>query len=160
LIKLSSNGKELGRKNWSVAQFPVPARTAWYDLTLDVERADTSWATTSTATRTEWRFRSGPTKSREVLPLVQVDYQLRDGWLDLKPGYQPGARGIGFFRTTAEISYDGKTWQWLTVIPRGSTVSARIPAARPGSPSLRVTATDLAGNRISQTIEEALPAAK
>ena len=59
-MKLSSNGVELGRKDWSVAQFAVPAKAAWYDLTLDQQRGPNSWATTSTATHTEWHFLSKP----------------------------------------------------------------------------------------------------
>ncbi|TDO43168.1 subtilisin family serine protease [Kribbella sp. VKM Ac-2527] len=153
-LKLSSNGKELGRKDWSVAQFPVPAGTAWYDLTLDVQRSEDTWAKTSTATHTEWRFRSGTTKSRAVLPLVQVDYRLDGNRLELTPGYQPGVRGTGFFRTTAELSYDGKTWQRLPVLSVGGRATAWIPGGAQ-SVSLRVTATDVInGNRISQTIEK------
>ncbi|HEY0691983.1 MAG TPA: S8 family serine peptidase [Kribbella sp.] len=159
-IKLTSEGKELGSKDWSVAQFPVPARTAWYDLTLEVKRGEESWAKTSTATHTQWHFRSGPTTGRSVLPLIQVDYQLGRGWLDLKPGYQPGAQGIGWFRTTAELSYDGgKTWQRPLVVPRGpgGKVGVRLPAAPAGATdvSVRVTAKDLVGNSITQSIDKA-----
>jgi subtilisin family serine protease len=159
-LELSSNGVKLGSKNWSVAQFAVPAKAAWYDLVLDQFRGPNSWATTSTATRTEWHFYSQPARGgRSVLPLVQVDYTVANGWLELKPGYQPGVRGLGLFRTTAEISYDGTTWQRLPLGPRGlgGTVGARIPAARGAASyaNIRVTATDLVGNKISQTIERA-----
>ncbi|ONI68512.1 peptidase S8/S53 subtilisin kexin sedolisin [Kribbella sp. ALI-6-A] len=151
-LTLTSGGKELGRKDWSVAQFPVPAKPAWYDLRLDVQRAPNTWAKTSTATRTEWRFRSGSVRTREVLPLVQVDYRLAGRQLELKPGYQPGARGPSFFRTTAEVTFDGKTWQPLRLRPSGwGQQSAMIPSTPVAA--LRVTATDLGGNRISQTIE-------
>ncbi|HEY0474619.1 MAG TPA: S8 family serine peptidase [Kribbella sp.] len=164
-IKLSSEGKELGSKDWSVAQFPVPARTAWYDLTLDVKRGADSWAKTSTATHTQWHFRSGRAAGRTVLPLVQVDYKLGNGWLDLDPGYQPGARGFGWFRTTAELSYDGgKSWQRPVVVPRGpgGQVGVRLPTAPAGATdvSVRVTARDLLGNSITQTVEKAWPTAK
>ncbi|TWD79724.1 subtilisin family serine protease [Kribbella amoyensis] len=169
-LVLRSNGRELGRRDWSTAAFPVPKQTAWYDLSLDVRRAPNTWATTSIATHTEWRFRSGTTKTRAVLPLVQVDYSLETGRdnavpakggsrLVLTPGYQPGASGPGFFRTTAEISYDGSSWHRLFLLPvdlRGS-VGARLPAvpAGTGAVHLRVTATDLAGNRVGQQIEKA-----
>ncbi|MEV6285397.1 S8 family peptidase [Kribbella sp. NPDC051770] len=148
LLKLTSGGKEIGRKDWSVAQFAVPAKSAWYELSLDVRRAPNTWATTSTATQTEWRFRSGQVKTREVLPLIQIDYKLTGRRLELKPGYQPGARGLGFFRTTAEVSLDGKKW---TPLPLwfGATTVPPGPAAK-----LRVTSTDLLGNRITQTIEK------
>jgi subtilisin family serine protease len=155
-IKLTSNGKVLGSKDWSVAQFPVPAKTAWYDLSLDVKRADDSWAKTSTATHTTWHFLSGTTKSRAVLPLVQVDYKRTGNTLELKSGYQPGVRGLGWFRSTAEVSYDGgKTWRRLTVVPRGPDRGiVQLPATK-GELTLRVTARDLIGNSVSQTIEKA-----
>ncbi|MEU4286975.1 S8 family peptidase [Kribbella sp. NPDC026596] len=158
-LKLSSNGVELGSKDWSVAQFAVPAKAAWYDLTLDQKRGPNSWATTSTATHTEWHFLSKPAKSRAVLPLVQVDYRHSDGWLELTPAYQPGVHGLPIFRTTAEISYDGKTWQRLALRGLGGTVRAQLPPA-PGDASyasIRVTATDLIGNKVSQRIERAWP---
>ncbi|WP_132189707.1 MULTISPECIES: S8 family serine peptidase [Kribbella] len=152
-LTLSSNGKTLGSKDWSVAQFPVPAKTAWYDLTLDVKRADDTWATTSTATHTQWHFVSGTAKSRAVLPLVQVDYKLTGNTLELRPGYQPGVRGVGWFRTEAELSSDGgKTWKPLALRGFGR-LTARIPAAK-GDVTLRVMAKDRAGNSITQTIEK------
>ena len=159
-MTLSSNGVELGSEAWSVGQFAVPAKAAWYDLTLDQKRGPASWATTSTATHTAWHFLSKPTKTRSVLPLVQVDYKHTDSLLELKPAYQPGVRGgLGIFRTTAEISYDGTTWQRLTLRGVGGTVRAQLPAAPVGASyaSIRVTATDLIGNRVSQTIEKAWP---
>ncbi len=171
-LVLRRNGVEVGRGTWSVAQFAVPAATAWYDLSLDVKRAPKTWAKTSTATQSNWRFRSGRSgQERVVLPLVQVDYGLRTSatnslpakggdLLELKPGYQPDARGPGWFRTTAEVSYDGgKTWAKLVLKPRDlrGKVGGRIPAAPAGTTSadLRVTATDLAGNQLRQTIEKA-----
>ncbi|MEV5963012.1 S8 family peptidase [Kribbella sp. NPDC051952] len=154
-LRLSSNGVELGSKASSVAQFAVPAKAAWYDLTLDQTRGPSSWATTSTSTHTAWHFLSKPAKGRSVLPLVQVDYKHTNGRLELTPGYQPGVRGLGIFHTTAEISYDGKTWQRLQLRGIG-TVRAQLPAAPKGSyASVRVSATDLLGNKISQTIEKA-----
>ncbi|TWD79723.1 PA domain-containing protein [Kribbella amoyensis] len=158
-LKLSSNGKELGRKDWSVAQFPVPAGTAWYDLSLDVRRAPDTWAKTSTASHTEWRFRSGTAKSRDVLPLVQVDYRLTGNRLELRPGYQPGARGVGLFRTTAELSYDGKTWHRLPTWGLFGPVTATVPTAPAGATAvhLRVASTDAIGNKIVQTIENPWP---
>ncbi|HWD81728.1 MAG TPA: S8 family peptidase [Kribbella sp.] len=151
-LTLSSNGVELGSKNWSVAQFAVPAKAAWYDLTLDQRRGPNSWAKTSTSTQTRWHFLSVPTKDRAVLPLVQVDYQHTDGWLELTPRYQPGVRGAGVFRTTAEISFDEKSWQKLPLRGFG-TFRTRVPAG--SYPSIRVTATDLIGNSITQTIDRA-----
>jgi subtilisin family serine protease len=151
-MTLSSNGVELGRADWSTGQFAVPEKAAWYDLTLDVQRGPNSWANTSTSTHTQWHFRSGPTRDRAVLPLVQLDYKYTEGSLELTPRYQPGVRSTGIFRTVAEISYDGKTWQRLALHGRG-TLRAQVPAG--AYPSLRVTSTDLLGNSITQRIDRA-----
>jgi hypothetical protein len=156
------------RKDWSVADFPVPGGTASYELSLDVTRAPDTWADTSTATSTQWSFRSGTAKTRSVLPLIQLKYALQaDGknavpaaggsWLELTPGYQPTAHGPGRFRTTAEVSYDGQSWQRLSLVQRGhGTLGAKLPAATAGNDAtLRVTVTDRDGNRIVQRIDRA-----
>ncbi|MFI7062586.1 hypothetical protein ACIBL3_16510 [Kribbella sp. NPDC050124] len=168
MLVLRRNGVEVGRKNWSVADFPVAPGTASYELSLDVSRTPGTWADTSTSTSTQWSFRSGTAKSKTVLPLVQLKYALQAGsdnavpaaggaWLELTPGYQPGANGPGRFQTTAEVSYDGKTWQPLSLVYRGhGTVGAKLPAATAGTDAtLRVTSTDRAGNRIVQRIDQA-----
>nr|WP_202886235.1 S8 family serine peptidase [Kribbella sandramycini] len=146
-MKLRSNGVELGSADWSVGQFDVPAKAAWYDLTLDQRRGPNSWAKTSTATQTHWRFQSA--RGRGVLPLIQIDYRRSGELLQLKAAYQPGYRGASVFRTTAEISTDGKTWRRLALDAAGR---ARVPAA---GVSLRVSSADLRGNSIKQTIENA-----
>ncbi|MEV0291062.1 S8 family serine peptidase [Kribbella sp. NPDC050820] len=168
MLVLRRNGIEVGRKNWSVADFPVAPGTASYELSLDVTRTPNTWADTSTSTSTQWSFRSGTAKSKAVLPLVQVEYALQadsdnavpaagGSWLELTPGYQPSANGPGRFRTTAEVSYDGKTWQPLSLVYWGhGTVGAKLPAATAGTDAtLRVTSTDRAGNRIVQRIDKA-----
>lgn len=159
---LRRDGREVGKSNWSVAQFGVDPTSSWYELDLAVKRAPNTWATTSTSTRTTWRFRSGrSTKARVVLPLVQLDYRLETdaenrvpaqggARLEVRPTYQPGATGPGLFRTVIEISHNGgKTWTKLH--------GYRLPAAPPGAKSadLRVTATDLAGNSTTQSITTA-----
>ena len=170
-LVLRRNGVEIGRADWSVARFLVPREQASYELELDVDRLPDSWATTSTATRTVWRFRSGHVSGREVLPLLQVRYVLdtdlanaldrrRPGRLQLSPAYQPGGRGPGRFRTAAEVSYDeGGTWQPLRLTSRrgGGTVTGALPAAGPDARTgaLRVTVTDGAGNGLTQRIDGA-----
>jgi hypothetical protein len=71
----------------------------------------------------------------------------------LTPGYQPQAGGPGRFRMTADVSYDdGATWKPVPV--RGS-VATIPPAPADGFASVRVTATDAAGNRLTQRIDRA-----
>ena len=93
-----------------------------------------------------------------MLPLVQVDYRRTGDTLELTAGYQPGVRGLGIFRTTAEVSYDaGKTWQPARPSYREDLIAARCSSRRRrGTLTLRVTARDLIGNSVSQTIEKAL----
>lgn len=168
MLVLRRNGVEVGRKDWSVADFPVPGGTASYELSLDVTRAPDTWADTSTSTSTQWSFRSGTAKTRSVLPLIQLKYALQadsknavpaagGSWLELTPGYQPTAHGPGRFRTTAEVSYDGQSWQRLSLVQRGhGTLGAKLPAATAGTDAtLRVTVTDRDGNRIAQRIDKA-----
>jgi hypothetical protein len=172
-LSLRRDGVPVGESTLPSTQFTVPGAAATYQLTLDVarDRGDApSWWTTSTATSTTWTFRSGRPTGAEVLPLLQVGYELgtdlrnaAPGWrpypLLLRPGYQPGATARGPIDVRAEVSYDdGKTWQrldgwrgpdgttavWLRPAPRGATFA-----------SLRVNAWDGAGNRVDQTITRA-----
>jgi hypothetical protein len=140
-----------------------------YDLNLTVTNGPGNWADTSVRTDTTWRFRSARTDAeRTVLPLVQVDYDLESGPynevaaglpypLVLTPGYQPGATGPGGFTTTVEVSYDdGATWTDAPVEIVDDSTRAMVPAA-PGAgfASVRVVATDSAGNRLTQQIDRA-----
>lgn len=106
--------------------------------------------------------------SRADLPL-QFDYRLDTDAhnqvpagiaypLLLAPGYQPGGTGPGGFVVTAEVSYDdGQSWTTAPVAPGGAMLRATVPAAPAGAgfASLRMTATDLAGNRLTQQIDRA-----
>ncbi|MGW5362733.1 S8 family peptidase [Actinopolymorpha pittospori] len=169
-LVLRRNGTEVGRADWSAGQFVVPPSAADYELELDVRRAADTWTRTSTASHTVWTFRSGHVSGREVLPLPQVGYRLdtdlrnqvsanRPASLVLSPGYQPGGRGPGGFRVSAAISYDdGAHWRSLrTRNGHGDTVVATVPPAPKGAgdPSVRVTVTDRAHNKLTQTIEKA-----
>jgi subtilisin family serine protease len=174
LLSLRRNGELIGTSTLPATQFTLPGAAATYQLALDVarDRDDApSWWTTSTATSTTWTFRSAHTATPEVLPLIQVGYELdtdlrnviTGNRLVLRPGYQPGATARGPIELRAELSYDdGKTWQrldgwrdhdgattvWLRTPPRGATFA-----------SLRVSAWDGAGNRLDQTITRAWRAA-
>jgi subtilisin family serine protease len=155
-------------------QFTVPAGDARYRLTLDVTRdrfeEGEVWWTTSTATSTTWTFRSGrPRGDRvSVLPLLQVGYQIdtditntvraRGSYpLRLDLGYQPGHRRSGRIAVDVRVSYDDGA-HWRPVPTTGArTVTATVPPAPAGArfATIKVTATDTAGNRIDQTITRA-----
>ena len=167
-LSLHRNGKLVETFAGSAGKFPVPAASARYELRYDVTRLPASWADTSTATRSVWSFTSGHVRTRKVLSLLQVRYDVdvdllnavsRAGGaaLTLRPGYQPGAAGPGRIQLRAEVSYDGKTWRTVGTSGWNAPLKAKLPKAPAGATeaSLRVTAADRGGNKLVQTIENA-----
>ncbi|MCW6008484.1 S8 family serine peptidase [Micromonospora sp. CPCC 205371] len=155
-------------------QFTVPAREAMYRLTLDVARdrftEDREWWTTSTATSTTWTFRSGRPGGDKVavLPLLQIGYDIRTDLsntvvarrpytMKLDLGYQPGYDRGGRMTADVRVSYDDGTHWRAVPTTGGRSLTATVPAAPPGAEfaTIRVIATDGAGNRIDQTITRA-----
>jgi hypothetical protein len=124
----------------------VPPGDARYRLTLSTARGGDDWIY-GTATTTDWTFRS---RSDGTLPLLQVGYAAPvslDGTATARTHLLrvtvPGAT-----RVTVETSADGGA-TWTTARPEGSSV--RVPAGH-GTVSLRVTASDKAGNTVRQTV--------
>ncbi|MGW4498313.1 S8 family serine peptidase [Micromonospora sp. NPDC004336] len=172
-LTLRRGGQVVGTTTGSSQQFTVGPGNGTYHLTLDVARdtfPDRVWWTTSTATSTTWTFRSSRPRGEQpqVLALPQIRYDVRTDLsntvradrpypLTLSPGYQPGATGPGRFETTVWVSYDDGA-HWRRVPTRGAgTVTATVPAAPADArfATVRVTATDRAGNRIDQTVTRA-----
>jgi subtilisin family serine protease len=170
VLSLRRDGKPIGATTLPFTQFTVPGGAATYQLSLDVARDlddAPSWWTTSTATQTTWTFRSARPAGPEVLPLLQIGYDLDTNLhneatgrtLTLRPGYQPGAGARGPLEVRAELSYDdGKTWRRLDG-RRGHNGATTVELPRPprgaGFASLRVSAWDRDGNRLDQTINRA-----
>jgi hypothetical protein len=174
-LSLRRNGTPVGETTRPFTQFTVPGPAATYELRLDVarDRDDApAWWTTSTSTSTTWTFRSGrpANGAAEVLPLLQVGYELDTDlrnavpvWLPhrlvLRPGYQPGATARGPIQVRAEISHDdGRSWRRLDGW-RGHDGAVTVfvwPGPRSAQfATLRVSAWDSAGNRVDQTITRA-----
>lgn len=168
-LTLRRNGVLVGTYSWPEGQFTVPGGKATYDLSLEVTNGAQNFADTSVHTQSTWRFTSQRSpRPRVVLPLVQLDYGIDSGSrnevhasrpyeLRITPGYQPHASGPGRFRITAEVSYDdGTTWTAAPVRSSHGRPVATVPAAAAdGFASVRVTATDAAGNRLTQRIDRA-----
>ena len=164
---LYQGDKEL---NWGNAEYlRVPGladQRLPYRLVVENDRA--AWTNPySRQTRTEWGFSSAATgvESAEVLPMIQLDYQVaidRNGTasrrapLTVVASHLPGVTGrIG--AVTVEVSYDdGASWQKtrLTRTGDGWRTSLAAPAGA-GFVSLRTTARDAAGNTVSQRITRA-----
>jgi hypothetical protein len=134
-------------------------------------KRSTEWSRYSTETNTTWVFRSSrpAAGTRESPPLPQIDYQLplddynrapagRAFRFTMRVGYVPGANGPGRIRVHAWASFNsGKTWQPIDVREfGGGRVLATVPHPGTGSTvSLRVSASDAAGNGIDQTLYNA-----
>ncbi|MGC4816614.1 S8 family serine peptidase [Micromonospora sp. DT63] len=164
---LYQGDKEL---NWGNAEYlqvgGLPAQRLPYRLVVENDRA--AWTNPySRQTRTEWGFRSAATgaESSEVLPMIQLDYQVaidRDGTasrrvpLTVVASHLPGVSGtVG--PVTVEVSYDdGRTWQKPRLTRHGDGWRTTLDApAKARFVSLRTSARDTAGNTVSQSITRA-----
>jgi subtilisin family serine protease len=177
-VSLYQGGTLLGRSaNGLILNPTVPsASPLQYRLVVQNQR-DASFSPYSSSTTTEWDFTSAaPVVSgeRDLLPLLQIDYRIQPDDAGLVPrtsqfGVTVEQRDpvpVGLVDTKVagggtpgkphvEVSYDdGATWTALTVdehgrywldAPKGATFA-----------SLRVTASDSAGNSVDQTIIRAV----
>ncbi|MGC4757876.1 S8 family serine peptidase [Micromonospora trifolii] len=164
---LYQGDKEL---NWGNAEYLQVAGLASqrlpYRLVVENDRA--AWTNPySRQTRTEWGFHSAVSgeESAEVLPMIQLDYQVaidsagtasRRAPLTVVASHLPDVKGtIG--AVTVEVSYDdGATWQKQRLTRHGDGWRTSLAApAKAGFVSLRTTARDTAGNTVSQSISRA-----
>ncbi|MFE4653578.1 S8 family serine peptidase [Streptomyces sp. NPDC056707] len=169
---LYRDGKKVSEAAGAWGNFPVPAGKASYRLDLTTERETDYWQT-GTRTFTSWTFRSDTAAERTLVPLLQVDYGVAaDQWntvdggkrhdLDLTVRNQDGLAAPTGVKVKVEASFDdGKTWKdQVRVKDRGHarfTATVEWPGEhRQGaSVTLRVTASDKAGNTVQQTVERA-----
>jgi hypothetical protein len=164
---LYQGDKEL---NWGNAEYlqvaGLAAQRLPYRLVVENDRA--AWTNPySRQTRTEWGFTSAVTgeESAEVLPMIQLDYQVaidsagrasRGAPLTVVASHLPDVTGtIG--AVTVEVSYDdGATWQKQRLTRHGDGWRTTLAApAKASFVSLRTTARDAAGNTVSQRITRA-----
>jgi hypothetical protein len=168
--KLYQGDQLLAESSYPIGQFPAVPGNATYRMVSDEQRS-APWWTYSTDVSTTWTFHSATVPSgRELLPLLQVDYQL--GNLDLLNrapnstsyaftlgiGHQGGITGARITGANAWASFDdGATWSQIGLVRLDdfrwrAVVSHSQGAASSGAVSLRVTATDADGNSIDQTV--------
>ncbi|MEU4098231.1 S8 family serine peptidase [Streptomyces sp. NPDC026673] len=169
---LYRDGEKVGEGAGAWADFHVPAGKADYRLDLTTERKTEYWQT-GTRTATSWTFRSDTAAEKTLLPLLQVDYGVpADLWntvgggkrhdLDLTVRHQDGLAAPTGVKLRVEASFDGgTTWQGrVGVKDRGHnwfTATIERPGDRRQGAyvTLRVTASDKAGNTVRQTVERA-----
>ncbi|MEU7000170.1 S8 family serine peptidase [Nonomuraea sp. NPDC046570] len=142
------DGELVEERDAAWGAFPAVPQEAEYRLELSTKRTSEEW-TRAIATETAWTFRSK--QGQQVLPLLQVDYDVRPGLLGFAVRHQRGVNGLTAKDLRLELSYDdGATWRRQPVLSLGN---GRFQAVvlRP-QPSLRVTATDSGGNQVRQTV--------
>ena len=139
--------------------FGVPAAKGAYRFVLDT-RHTTDWATYSTSTHTEWTFASAHTDKETALPVLSLGYDLdgldllnragagRTSELSLTVRNQEGRVTPSVLK--AWVSYDdGSSWKEVKV-KHGKAEIRHPKGAR--FVSLRVLASDAAGNQVDQTV--------
>ncbi|MET7859571.1 S8 family serine peptidase [Streptomyces sp. NPDC005318] len=169
---LYRDGKKVGESAGAWGNFSVPAGQAGYRLDLTTERATEFWQT-GTRTFTSWGFRSDTAAKETLLPLLQVDYGVPadvrntvDGGkrheLALTVRNQDGLAAPSGVKLKVEASFDeGKSWNGRVRVEDRSRNRFTATIERPGDQrkgayvTLRVTASDKAGNTVQQTVERA-----
>lgn len=166
-----------------VVAYDLPAESARYTLAVDADGVHTEWEYTSsrptenTAHELQpcmaefWGLEPSPQPCRPE-PLIFLRYDLDLGLDNTLPaGRSETVRITGFYQQLEsppevtelmlEVSFDGgDTWQQVGTRPAGDssfTATIRNPrlSETDGVASLRVTATDDAGNTVEQTIPHA-----
>ncbi|MPZ82540.1 MAG: S8 family serine peptidase [Actinophytocola sp.] len=149
-----------------IGTFPVLAEPATYRLVFNGKR-DNAWSRYSTETNTTWTFASRRGEEHPALPQVGYDLDLdtynqapeRSTFgFTVNAGHVPGVDGPAIRTVKAWVSFnDGATWKKVDLTAQGAgsfgaTVKHPRLASTSGAVSLRVAATDTAGNSIDQTI--------
>ncbi|MCF1507175.1 S8 family serine peptidase [Streptomyces glomeratus] len=158
--------------NGAWGNFEVPAGDAAYRLDLTTARVSDDWHF-GTGTHTSWTFRSNTAAGATLLPLLQLDYAVpvdaqnavgpvRTHDLGVTVRMQDGMAAPRGVTLKVEASYDdGRSWTTARTAQRGGDGRFTATVERPSSVhgdayvTLRVTATDAAGDSVQQTVNRA-----
>ncbi|MBD3923280.1 S8 family serine peptidase [Nocardioides cavernae] len=156
---------------FQAVQREVPATDGWSDYRFEMDTTRPDGWRLATRTSTVWDFRAQTSESGDWvnLPLLQLDYDLdtdlggrltgRTQEVGLRAFQPPSVEGAGRVAdATLEVSYDdGATWKRAELVREkvgAWSATVRIPA-RVAHLSLRATASDDAGNRVTQEVVRA-----
>jgi hypothetical protein len=162
-LTLSHQGQVLDTGRFSLVT-PVPAGDATYQLSAESVRAGQDGVSTSVSTA--WTFHSGttgadgftaiPVNVVRFLPALSDTNTALAGKVLVVPvevQSQPGAATSAVRGLTVQVSYDdGVTWHDVAVSRSGAQAVAVITSPASGFVSLRATATNSAGNSVTETI--------
>ncbi|MDG4809305.1 S8 family serine peptidase [Micromonospora sp. WMMD1120] len=166
-VGVSRDGRQIADLSDGWAPVPTTAGPARYRLDVSTRRSSAQWRY-GTRTDTAWEFTSARPSGAAAQPLslLQVDYRVpadlsgtvrgnrphRVGLTLRQPAGVPAPSGT---RVQVQVSFDGGvTWRSAPTTGSGSRYTASVPAGR-GTVSLRVHATDRAGNSVRQTVIDA-----
>lgn len=163
--KLWRDGELLAELPNARQDVTTTAGVSAYRLELSTQRDDEGEWIWGTRTQTVWDFRSGhqPAGVASPLSLLQVDYSVpvdlsgnrvggRAHLIGLNLRHQDGHAAPRDTKLQLEVSFDeGTTWRAVRSFGWDNRYFAMVPAGK-GSVSLRVHATDGAGNSITQTV--------
>lgn len=170
--RLYAQGRLVDEGPFQAIQTTVPSVDGWGDYRFEMDTTRPAAWKLGTSTTSEWEFRARTTATDDWvnLPLLQLDYafdadltgSVRRGWqeLGLSAELPPDVQGAGAVtrKATLEVSYDdGATWQQVELGSEGVgswSGTVRIPA-RATHLSLRASASDRAGNRVTQEVVRA-----
>jgi hypothetical protein len=171
--ELYRNGDQIATSdNGAWGDFEVPAGNAEYRLDLTTDRTSDDWHF-GTGTHTSWTFHSDTAADTTLLPLLQLDYNVpvdaqnavgpaRTHTLGLTVRNQDGMAVPRGVTLKVEASYDdGQSWTTARTGQHGGDGQFTATVERPSSVhgdayvTLRVTATDAAGNSVQQTVDRA-----
>ncbi|MGW2934458.1 S8 family serine peptidase [Streptomyces sp. NPDC001156] len=171
--ELYRNGEQIATSdNGAWGNFEVPAGDAEYRLDLTTARTSDDWRF-GTGTHTSWTFRSDTAPESTLLPLLQLDYAVpvdaqnavdsdRTHTLGLTVRMQDGLATPRGVTLKVEASYDdGQTWTTARTARHDGDGQFTANVTRPSSVhgdayvTLRVTATDAAGNSVQQIVNRA-----
>ncbi|HEY1917573.1 MAG TPA: hypothetical protein VGH27_18545 [Streptosporangiaceae bacterium] len=163
-------------------QVTLSSKPSVVSFTLTAKRTGTDFPL-STATSTTWTWRTAPKPGATVpdywycslssnhncavQPLPILSYNV--GGLALNGTTTPGTQSLGvsvghlqlaaaqkITNVSVQASFnDGKTWTTASVTGQGGSYHARFAAPASSNVTLRVTATDAAGGKVSDTINRA-----
>jgi subtilisin family serine protease len=160
-VALYSGDRLIGENADQWGEFEVPAADAPYRLEVSATRG--APFRLSTAVSATWTFRSATGDARLPLSTVRFSPRLDDrnaapaGRAFTVPVTVERQKGSAATRNRvlgAEVSYDdGRTWRPAAVSGSGDRRTLRVThPAGTGFVSLRVNATDTAGNTVTQTV--------
>jgi hypothetical protein len=166
--RLFQNGTLVRKSPFQAVQTSVPATSGWADYRFEMDTTRPAVWGLGTKTSTAWDFRAQTTESSDwvYLPLIQLDYHLATdlngafaggSWqrIGLSAFQFAGVEGAGKVNgATLEVSYDdGASWRAAPLSRTGADWSANVRLPKGASYlSLRATATDDAGNKVSQEV--------